>query len=144
MQISAVSNSLPRLDRLPPPSLLLSFFALVIVIVSGLPSSSRTPPTTPSGSLAYRVSISLSSNLGCFFFRISQAANDSDNYNYSAAVTRTVNCKRGMPAGAEHSAKQPLLPFSPSSAHPRVSSLFLAIELVSCSCILYEIVCMSV
>lgn len=54
-------------------------------------------PTTPSGSLAYRVSISLSSNLGCFFFRISQAANDSDsdNYNYSAAVTRTVNCKRG-------------------------------------------------
>lgn len=103
-------------------------------------------PTTPSGSLAYRVSISLSSNLGCFFFRISQAANDSDsdNYNYSAAVTRTVNCKRGVPAGAEHSAKQPLLPFPPSSAHPRVSSLFLAIELVSCSCILYEIVCMSV
>lgn len=72
-------------------------------------------PTTPSGSLAYRVSISLSSNLGCFFFRISQAANDSDsdNYNYSAAVTRTVNCKRGVPAGAEHSAKQPLLPFPP-------------------------------
>lgn len=76
-----------------------------------LPHSCTT--LSGSGSLAYRVSISLSSNLGCFFFRISQAANDSDsdNYNYSAAVTRTVNCKRGVPAGAEHSAKQPLLPF---------------------------------
>lgn len=124
MQISPVSNSLPRLDRLPPPSLLLSFFALVIVIVSGLPSSSRTAPL-PSLALAYRVSISLSSNLGCFFFRISQAANDSgsDNYNYSAAVTRTVNCKRGVPAGAEHSAKQPLLPFPPPLLIP-VSRLY--------------------
>lgn len=130
------ASPLRRGSLSPLPSLLLSFFALVIVIVSGLPLSSRTPPL-PSLALAYRVSISLSSNLGCFFFRISQAANDSDNYNYSAAVTRTVNCKRGVPAGVERSAKQPLLP-------SRVSPLFLAIELVSCSCILYEIVCMSV